>query len=242
MHPLLLAFCILLGLVALFFLWLTINWLLVDKKKKYTDESRYYRFVINISTVIASAVMRIHVHTEGMEKIPREGSVLFVSNHRGNFDPILSWYQLRAWKPVFISKQENFNLPWFGRYIHRLRFLAIDRSSVAASRHVFMEASHMLQEGTNIMVYPEGTRSRGENMLPFHTAAFVMAVRSKVPVVVMTIRGTEQVNHNFPWHRTDVYLRVLETIPVSWSEAHTLQELSERAETMMREDLGLTAE
>lgn len=162
-----------------------------------------------------------------------------MSNHRSNFDPLVTWVLLPKEGLVFISKPSNFHLPWFGRFIHRLRFFAIDRSSIAASRRVFADAAAMITSGeASIAVYPEGTRSKSREMLPFHNAVFITAIRAKAPVVVCTIDGTELVSKRWP-RKTRVTLKCLEVIPNDWIAEHTMQELSERVEIAMRNNLGL---
>lgn len=65
----------------------------------------------------------IYIHTEGIDKIPKDGRFLFVSNHRSNFDPILTWYVLKDYDLAFISKAENFRIPIFGRIIRKCCFI-----------------------------------------------------------------------------------------------------------------------
>lgn len=53
-------------------------------------------------------VLRIRVYTSGLEKIPKNQKLMFVGNHRSNFDPIIEWLVLKPWDIAFISKGENF--------------------------------------------------------------------------------------------------------------------------------------
>ena len=239
MHPAVIVLLIILGIIVAYFAMLTLFWALVDTKKEYTDESRWYRFLLDLSTRILMFLCGVRANLENGEIVPEE-PFLLVSNHRSNFDPLITWMLLPKQKLIFISKPQNFHLPWFGRYIHRLRFLAIDRSDLAASRKVFMKASKLMsEEGRGVAVYPEGTRSKGEQMLPFHSAVFITAVRAGVPVVVCTIDGTEKVHLRWP-RTTKIRLRCLEVIPADWIREHSLQQISDRAEAAMRRDLGLT--
>ncbi|MBQ5745087.1 MAG: 1-acyl-sn-glycerol-3-phosphate acyltransferase [Ruminococcus sp.] len=63
-----------------------------------------------------------------------------------------------------------------------------------------------------VAVYPEGTRNYGEGLLPFHNAMFKIAQKAQVPVVVVTVRGTYEIQKNYPLHRSHVYIDVAEVL------------------------------
>jgi len=116
-------FAALLGLRLLFVLLLGICALFVNPKREYEKNNRFYRFILDSATAAAMKLLRIRVHISGIEKIPKDEKVLFVSNHRSNFDPIVTWYALKKWKIAFVSKPENFKVPFFGRIIRKCCFL-----------------------------------------------------------------------------------------------------------------------
>ncbi len=168
---------------------LCISSLFVNPKKEYEKESPYYRWILNAATGIMCVLLRIHLHVSGKELVPNEGSCLLVCNHRSKFDPLLTWLILGMRKTIFITKPENLKIPVFGRIVHRLRFIKIDRESIAASASAFRRGTELLkEENTCIAVYPEGTRSLDSKLLPFHAVVFSMAKHAKVPVLVMTVR------------------------------------------------------
>ena len=102
-----------LTLLLLYVLFLSVCCLFVNPEKEYDRNSPFYRFLLNTATAATIKLLRIHVHTNGIEKIPKDAKVLFVCNHRSNFDPILTWYALKKWKIAFISKPSNFKIPFF---------------------------------------------------------------------------------------------------------------------------------
>ena len=181
---------------------------LVDMNREYTQESRYYRFLLNSATFMATKLIRIKLHVTGMEKLPR-GRFLLVSNHRSKFDPILTWLVFGDRQPAFISKPENFKVPVFGRLIHRLCFMPIDRENPRNAVKTINRAVDLIERDVaTVGVYPEGTRNFGEGLLPFHNAMFKIAQKAKVPVVVLTVKGTYEIQKSFPLHRSHVYLNV----------------------------------
>ena len=99
---------VLFAFMFLYILFLVVCSLFVDSKKEYEKHSKFYRVLLNGATSIAIKIMRIRLRVNGIEKIPPDTkNLLFVSNHRSNFDPIVTWYGLKAWKIGFISKPEN---------------------------------------------------------------------------------------------------------------------------------------
>ena len=123
-------------------------------------------------------VLRIRVYTSGLEKIPKNQKLMFVGNHRSNFDPIIEWLVLKPWDIAFISKGENFKIPFFGRIIRKCCFMPIDRENPRKALRTINKASDLLQSGeVSIGVYPEGTRSKTGELLPFHDGVFTLPKR-----------------------------------------------------------------
>ena len=78
-----------LALVVLFLLVVLVSCLFVDPKKLLEKPSGYFRFLLNEFCRIALALGGVHVNVTGLEKVPRKGRFLLVSNHRFAFDPIV---------------------------------------------------------------------------------------------------------------------------------------------------------
>ena len=229
---------LILALVILLIAVLCISALFVNTKKNYTNESRYYRALLNTCTKVMTIFVRIRFDIKGRENIPETGRFLLVCNHRSKFDPILTWLILGNKELVFISKPENFKVPAFGRLIHRLRFIPIDRENIAASACAFREGTALLKNNkASVAVYPEGTRSLDCKLLPFHAVVFTMASHANVPVLVMSIEGTEKIRVNFPWKGTKVRMNFIETIEPEWIKEHGPRELSARAEQDIKNSL-----
>ena len=195
-------FWILIAAVAflpLYFIFLFINGLLfVNMKKEYNEDSKYFRFLLNNSTAIAVKLIRIHISLTGREKLPK-GRFLLVSNHRSKFDPILTWHVFAKENLSFISKPENFKVPVYGRIIHRCCFMPIDRENPRKALKTIQRAISLIKNDVaSVAVYPEGTRNYGEGLLPFHAAVLKIAQKAEVPIVVMTVQGTYEIQKNYP--------------------------------------------
>ena len=201
----------LLALLLMYLLFLGACALLVDPMKEYENNSPFYRFLLDSATAAAMKLLRIRVHVSGIEKIPKDTKVLFVSNHRSNFDPIITWYILKKWKIAFVSKPSNFKIPFFGRIIRKCCFMPIDRENPRNAIVTINKAAKLLKkQEVSIGIYPEGTRSKNGQLLPFHNGVFKIAQKAETAIVVLCVTGTEKISKRTPFRRTDVYLDVLE--------------------------------
>lgn len=225
---------IFLCIVVLYIFLLAVSALAVDAKREYRKDSGYYRFLLYLSTAVSMRIVRIHIHATGLEKIPAGGRFVLVSNHRSKFDPIVTWHVLRRYQLAFISKEENFHIPIFGRIIRKCCFMAIDREDPRKALTTINAAAELLKDDeVSIALYPEGTRSRDCKLLPFHNGVFKIAKKAGVPIVVMTVRGTEQVKTNYPWHRTDIYMDICGVISAEDVKAARTNEIGGLVRAMM---------
>ncbi|MGI5935720.1 MAG: lysophospholipid acyltransferase family protein [Oscillospiraceae bacterium] len=215
---------ILLAVIAAYLVFLCCCALAVSPDREYKTHSRFYRRVLNDATSIALRLCRVKIHVTGMDKLPAEGRMLFVCNHRSNFDPLVTWHVLKKWDIAFISKPENFNIPIFGRIARRCCFLAIDRENPRNAYKTIERAVELIKsDQVSVGVYPEGTRNTKSDLLPFHNGVFKIAQRTGVPIAVLTIAGTDMVHRNFPFRRTHIYLNVVDVIPPAEQSKNTAE-------------------
>lgn len=209
---LLIAIASVFGLLISYFLLIIISSLFVDTKRIYDRHSRYYRALLNSFTALIVWFLRIRIHTEGLERLEelKDGErFLVVQNHRSKFDPILTWYVLKKYDVAFISKEANMHIPFFGKIIRRCCFMSINREDPREAIRTIDRAAELIKNDCVSMgIYPEGTRNRGEGLLPFHNGVFKIAKKAGAPILVMPVRGTNRIAKNFPKHGTDVYFRL----------------------------------
>lgn len=128
----------------------------------------------------------------GEEHVPTQGGVVFISNHQGNFDiPILLGY---IDKPkAFIAKKELKKLPLISSWMYYMNCVFIDRSSARAGLKAIQEGVAFLKQGYSQIIFPEGTRSRGEQLGEFKPGSFKLATKAGVPIVPVTIKGSYKI-------------------------------------------------
>lgn len=212
-----------------YIMFLAVCSLFVAEGADYDDNSRFYRHLLYGATGAALWLLRIKVQVTGTERIPEGQKPFFVGNHLSNFDPIIEWQILRAWELAFISKEANFHVPIFGRFIRKCCFMSIDRDDPGKALDTINRAVRLLKKGeVSVGVYPEGTRNRDGGLLPFHTGVFRIAQKADAPIVVMRIRGTENIHRNVFRRRSEVRLDITDVIPADEVKRMKKNEISER--------------
>ncbi len=201
-----------------------------DKTREYKHQNRYCRFLLNSSAREVAIFSRTKFHVTGMEKVPKDTPFLLVCNHRSKLDPIYTWMIFKKYKLSFITKKENFSIPWYGKLIRKCCFLGIDRQDPRKAISTIEKAADLLKRGeVSIGVYPEGTRHLDCKMGEFHALVFRIATDAKVPIVVMAITGIENVAKNFPWKRAHVHMDVLDVYTADEVAAVPRVKLCEKA-------------
>jgi 1-acyl-sn-glycerol-3-phosphate acyltransferase len=155
----------------------------------------YNRFMEGLR--IGLRIAGIHVHVEGLENIP-EGVCIFASNHASNLDPVALTPNIPR-RISLLAKKEVFTIPILSKAIRLAKLVPVDRRvSEAAAESVDLAVKY-LKEGLSFCVYPEGTRSRDGRLLPFKRGTFVMAIRAGVPVVPVSVAGTQNLMRKGDW-------------------------------------------
>lgn len=181
----------------------------------------------------------VRPHITGEDKLPTDRRFLLVCNHRSMFDPLVIMDRLRKYNISFISKPSNLRIPLVGRIAYAAGFLPIDRENNREALKTILQAADYLKRGVcSMAVYPEGTRSRSGEMLPFHPGCFKVAQRAGVPLVVSAVRGTEHVKKHILFRGTDVYLDILDVLPPERVQTMSTNELADYSRALMEKSLA----
>ena len=226
-----------LAVIALLLLFLTVCILPVSTKKYYMKDSRFYRFMIDLAAAVACWGARLQLHVTGKDLLPTDKRILYVGNHVSNYDPIITWHAFPKAKLSYISKASNFKIPWFGRFIRRCCFMDIDRENPRNAIVTINRAAELLKnQEVSVGVYPEGTRSKTAELLPFHNGVFKIAQKANADIAVVSLTGTENIHKNFPLRRTHIYVDVLEIIPADEIKGVKTEVIGSRVEALLREN------
>ncbi len=138
------------------------------------------------------AISGVRATVEGLENIAGDGSYVFVSNHLSLMDTPL----VLAHIPVqfrFLAKRSLYKVPFIGYHLHRAGHIPVERENPRSSLRTLAEAARVVRErGVSVLVFPEGSRSRG-TLGEFKEGAAYIAIKAGVPAVPVGIAGTREI-------------------------------------------------
>jgi len=216
------------GLIAMFFY-------LLGLKKTMRQ------FVCLIGIVWGLSVIKVSgckVTVTGKENIPKKGGVCFVSNHCGYFDIVL----LLAYcgRPFgFIAKKELAFVPFLNIWIFMIGGLFIDRSSPRKAVRTINKGVQRIKSGGGMIIFPEGHRSKGRGLLPFHPGSLKLATMAGAPIVPVAIEGSYEVLEK-TWRVVSAPVKVAFCEPIDTAALppeEKKQVLSDRIYAMIKEKL-----
>ena len=152
-------------------------------------------FQAGILTVrLALAIVGLRYVVEGEEHILVDRPAVYCANHTSNVEPPLVFAALRRLVPklAILYKAELRSLPILNIGFDLVGFIPVDRGNREQTTKALDTAIARLNTGTSFFVFPEGTRSRTGELLPFRKGAFVMAMRAGAPLVPVAITGARE--------------------------------------------------
>ncbi|MGL5151455.1 MAG: lysophospholipid acyltransferase family protein [Clostridium sp.] len=142
---------------------------------------KWAKFVIKLSG------MKLKVF--GQDNVPTNETVLFVGNHQSYFDIPLLMNGIDKPKG-FIAKDELGSWPLISTWMKLIRCVFMDRKNLRKSAEAIVKGINILKDGYSMVIFPEGTRANGYDMLPFKAGSFKLALKSKVKIIPVTIDGS----------------------------------------------------
>jgi len=223
---------------AFFFLWFACQ--IIDTSKPQKHDSKFYRWMTHLYIDTVRLCIRLHIHTTGLEKTPKEGRFLLVCNHISDADPVILLHCFRKSQLAFISKRENGSMFIVGKLMHKLMCQPVNRENDREALKTILKCIQMIKDDeVSVAVFPEGYIHEDRKLHHFRHGVFKIATKTQVPIVVCTLQNTLQIFKNLPkWKRTDVHLHLLDVIQPEQYAGMTTVELSEKIYAMMAQDLG----
>jgi 1-acyl-sn-glycerol-3-phosphate acyltransferase len=152
------------------------------------------KLALYLSRVLAGIVLwiaGIKVVVEGKERVDATKGCVYVANHKSFADSVVLFYALPG-ELTFLAKKEIYKIPLVSFALRTMDIIEVNRSDPEAAQQSIERAVHYLQKGKCVILFPEGTRNRGEGLLPFKKGAFVLAIKAQVPIVPVVIYGAEK--------------------------------------------------
>lgn len=179
-------------------------------------------------------IFGIRVHVEGLENIPRAGACVFIANHVSNLDP-LAFIPTIPGRVAIMIKQELMKIPILATGMRAAQFVPVNRSDREAAAASVDLAVKELKEGTSFVIFAEGTRSPDGRLRPFKRGGFTMAIEAGVPVVPVSIGGTQRLQPRGEWkvRSADVVIRYGPAVDASAYSMDRREELLERVHSLV---------
>ncbi|MBB6086432.1 lysophospholipid acyltransferase family protein [Wenzhouxiangella marina] len=134
----------------------------------------------------------VRVDVEGLEHVDRDQSYVVVANHQSQFDiPVI--YGFCGLDLRWVMKAELGKVPFIAQGCQAIGHIFVDRSDPDQARSAINRAVGRLKQGTGILFFAEGTRSRSGQLLAFKKGAFRVAIDQQMPILPMTVVGTRDV-------------------------------------------------
>ena len=227
-----------LAILAFAFFWFMCQ--IVDQSKEQEHDSKFYRGMMKLYISAIKTVIRLRIHTEGLEKTPKDGRFLLVCNHTSLADPVILLHCFAESQLAFISKRENADMFLVGKAMHKIMCQTINRENDREALKTILKCIQLIKDDeVSIAVFPEGYIHPDKKLHQFRSGVFKIAQKTGVPIVVCTLKNAPQVFTNLPKLKsTDVELHLLDVIQPEQYAGMTTVALGNWVYQMMADDLG----
>lgn len=179
---------------------------------------------------LAMAKVEVVVH-DGI--IGTQGA-LIVGNHQGSMDPFLL-VSTSVVPTTAVSKVENLKIPLIGTWLKTLEAITFQRESIKDSVRMMKETATVLQKPRNVVIFPEGTRSKSNEMGEFKAGALKAAYMAKADIMVVVLVNSYTILDAVGKERKPIHIVYDQVIPYDQYQHLSTVELAEKIQSRMKE-------
>lgn len=173
--------------------YMNVNKKVIEDARAAGDFEREREYILKSTSVWGDIVFKMfgsELTVYGEENLPDHGPVVFIGNHQGYADIPTYFVALKKFQFGFVAKEELGKLPFFGKWIARIRSVFIERDDPRASLNAIKKGIEYINDGFSLVIFPEGTRSRGPDPGPFMKGSTKLATKPGVPIIPISLNGS----------------------------------------------------
>jgi 1-acyl-sn-glycerol-3-phosphate acyltransferase len=186
----------------------------------------------------------VSLKVNGLNQIDPKRQYVFMVNHQSNIDIPVLYQGLPAFQLRWIAKKELLWVPIFGWAMWAAKHIHVNRADRSDALSGLKKAQERIAAGISVVVFAEGTRSTGGRLLPFKRGGFLLAIKTKAPIVPVTINGSYKILAKGDWriHSGEIEVTVGKPIPMKDYRPGTLRALTAEVRDLIGKSLPPTAQ
>ncbi|MDY6853345.1 MAG: lysophospholipid acyltransferase family protein [Thermodesulfobacteriota bacterium] len=196
------------------------------------------RFHVNTWGRLCLFASGVKLRITGIENIIQGRPQIFMSNHQSMHDIFALSVLPVSFK--WLAKKELFKVPILGCLMYMVGSVRVDRYNPQKAKKGIDAAQSKIQSGTSIMIFPEGTRSYDGRLQPFKKGGFLLALKKKIPLVPITIKGSNKImkKGTMKVHPGDIDIIINEPIETENLRVKDRKDLVQKVYDIMSRNLG----
>lgn len=178
------------------------------------------------------------VNIHGKENLPKEGPVVYIANHQSYADALGTLKAISENHQIgYIGKDYFGKIPYFGKWVTRIRCIYITRGDTRKSLRVINQGVEYIKDGFSMVIFPEGTRSKDEEVMEFKPGSFKLATKAKVPIIPISLHDGRRLYEDHEYIKKGKKIDMLIHPPIDTASLsrEELAALPEKVEEIIRQ-------